>query len=99
VRFGADPRYSGVGFGERCIVKRITIKDGVCWAEVHAVWNGRKDASPDVTAKLVTKSGLWVFANFYFPSPSNPDSPNLLGKLKALREMRKQSQSTGDGKY
>ena len=99
VSLDGDPFVGNDGFGERYIVDRITIKDGVCWAEVHAVWNEKENESPDVTAELVVKGGGWIFANFYYPSPSGPDSLNLLGELKALREMRKQSQSTGDRRH
>jgi hypothetical protein len=99
VSLDGDPFVGNDGFGEHYIVERVTIKEGVCWAEVHAVWNGKEDDSPDVTAELVVKGGRWIFVNFYYPSPSNPDSLNLLGELKALREARKQSQSKTDRKH
>jgi hypothetical protein len=42
VSLDGDPFVGNDGFGERYIVERITIKDDVCWAEVHAVWNGKE---------------------------------------------------------
>jgi hypothetical protein len=98
VSLDGDPFVGNDGFGERYNVERITIKDGVCWAEVHAVWNGKEDESPDVTAELVVKGGLWIFVNFYYPSSSSPNSLNLLGELKALREARKTSSIKGNVK-
>lgn len=52
VSLDGDPFVGNDGFGERYIVERITIKDDVCWAEVHAVWNGKEGESPNATAEL-----------------------------------------------
>jgi hypothetical protein len=89
VSLDGDPFIGADGPAERYVVKRITKKDGRCWAEVHAVWNGEEDAAPDVTPELVIEKGRWLFVNFYFPAPSTPSSGNLLSMLKALRELRK----------
>ncbi len=89
VSLEGDPFVGNDGFGERYIVERILIQGGVCWAEVHAVWDGKEDESTDVTAELVAKGGRWIFVNFYYPKSSSPDSFNLLGELKTLREARK----------
>jgi hypothetical protein len=88
VSLDADPFAGPDGTAERYIVERIGIKDGICWAEVHGVWEGRERETPYVTPELKLKAGRWVFVNFYFPSPSAPKGWNLLGALKAGRELR-----------
>ncbi len=89
VSLDADPFVGADGLAENYIVKKVTVKDGRCWAEVHAVW-GEDDEAPDVTPELTIKNGKWRFVNFYFPSPSSPKGWDLLGALKELREGRKQ---------
>jgi hypothetical protein len=90
VSLDGDPFVGGDGLGEGYIVEKVTVTNGRCWAEVHAVWDGKKDETPDVTSELVIKNGKWLFVNFFFPSPSDPKAWNLLGALKALREGEKQ---------
>lgn len=90
VSLDGDPFVGGDGLSEGYIVEKVTVKDGRCFAEVHAVWDGKKDETPDVTPELVIKNGTWLFVNFYFPSPSDPKGWNLLNALKALREGEKQ---------
>jgi hypothetical protein len=89
VSLDADPFAGPDGTAERYFVERITIKDRMCWAEVHGVWEGKERKTPDVTPELELKNGRWVFMNFYFPSPTAPEARNLLDALKALRELRK----------
>ena len=86
----ADPFLGADGPAERYIVERITMKDGKCWAEVHGVWEGKENETPDVTPELVLKNGRWLFVNFYFPSPSDPKAWNLLSALEADRELQKE---------
>lgn len=88
-----DPFVGGDGFSEGYIVEKVNIKSGRCWAEVHAVWEGKEDKEPDVIPELALRNGRWRSVNFYFPSPSNPKGWDLLGALKALRES--ESKSTG----
>jgi len=89
VSLDADPFVGADGPAERYVVERITIHDGKCWAEVHGVWEGKESETPDVTPELLHQDGRWLFANFYFPSPSGVNGWNLLGALKAGREFRK----------
>ena len=98
VSFGADPFLGGDGPAERYIVRRITIKDAKCWAEVHGVREGKETETPEVTPELRRKDGRWFFVNFYFPSPSDPKAVNLLTGLKELREFRKQYGAANDKK-
>jgi hypothetical protein len=99
VSLDGDPFVGGDGLGEGYIVEKVAIKDGRCLAEVHAVWDGKTDVTPDVTPELVIKNGKWLFVNFYFPSPSDPQGWNLLDALKALREGEEQGRSSKkDGK-
>jgi hypothetical protein len=94
VSLDGDPFVGGDGLGEGYIVDRVTIKDERCLAEVHAVWDGKKNEAPDVTPELVLKNGKWLFVNFYFPIPLDPKCWNLLNALKALREGEKQDRSS-----
>jgi hypothetical protein len=93
VSLDGDPFVGGDGLGEGYMVEKVTVKDGLCLAEVHAIWDGKKNETPDVTPELVIKNGKWTFVNFYFPSPSDPKGWNLLSALKALREGEKQGRS------
>ena len=94
VSLDGDPFVGGDGLSEGYIVEKVTVKDGRCLAEVHAVWDGKKDETPDVTPELVMKNGKWLFVNFYFPSPLDPKGWNLLSALKALREGERQGRSS-----
>jgi hypothetical protein len=98
VSLDGDPFVGADGLAERYIVEKVTVRDGRCWAEVHAVWEGKEDVTPDVTPELVIKHGRWLFANFYFPSPSDPKGWDLLGALKALRKGQNQYGSGKDRK-
>jgi hypothetical protein len=86
-----DPFSGPDGRSDRFVVEKVTIKDDHCRAEVHFVWNGKKDAAPDVTPELTSEGRRWIFINFYYPSPSDPKASNLLGDLKAVRESWKAS--------
>jgi hypothetical protein len=89
VSLDGDPFVGGDGLAENYIVEKVMVENGQCWAEVHAVWEGREDKTPDVTPELAIKNGRWLFVNFYFPSPTDPKGWNLLSALKALRQGEK----------
>ena len=91
VSLDGDPFVGGDGISEGYIVGKVTMNGERCWAEVHAVWNKKKDAVPDVTAELMGKNDRWLFVNFYFPTGSDPKGWNLLTALEALRRGEKQS--------
>ena len=80
-----DPFLGGDGPAEGYVVKKVTIKDNKCWAEVYGVWDGKQYATPDVTPELMLKGGRWIFVNFYYPDMSSSRSANLLDALKAVR--------------
>lgn len=86
VSLDGDPFVGADGFAERYIVEKITTKQGRCWAEVHAVWDGKEDEASDIIPELEVGNGKWRFRNFYFPSAANPKGWDLLGVLKVLRE-------------
>ena len=86
VNLDADPFLGADGAGDRYVVEKTTTKSDTCWAEVHAVWDGKEDTSPDVTPQLAFKDEQWVFVNFYFPSPSAPKSWNVLDALSKARQ-------------
>lgn len=98
VSLDGDPFVGGDGLGEGYIVEKVTVTNGRCLAEVHAVWDGKKDETPDVTPELAIKNDKWLFVNFFFPSPTDSKAWNLLGALKALREGEKQHRPRKCGK-
>ena len=77
-----DPFSGPDGANDRFALRKVTTKGDMCWAEVHF----DEYKIPGVTPELAHKNGRWVFVNFYYPSPSNPKSSNLLSQLKAVRE-------------
>jgi hypothetical protein len=99
VSLDADPFGGPDGLGDRYVIERVTVNDGKCLAEVHAVWGGKEDESPDATPELKLNGGKWLFVNFYYPSPTSPDSQDLLSELRALKEMRKRSQAAKEKKH
>jgi hypothetical protein len=77
--------------GGRYVVKRITIKDGRCWADVHAVRSGKESTTPSVTPELELKDDRWIFVNFHYQDPARPGwSWDLLRELNDLRRYREQ---------
>ena len=90
VSLEGDPFVGADGFAERYIVGKVTTAQGQCWAEVHGVWDGKEDQTPDVIPELAIRNHKWHFVNFYFPTPSNPKGWDLLSALRALREEEKQ---------
>jgi len=86
VSLDGDPFVGADGLSEGYVVEKVTVEDERCWAGVHAVWGGKEDEAPDVTAEVQIKNGTWRFVNFYFPSESDPNGWDLLGALKALRK-------------
>lgn len=86
-----DPFSGPDGSGDQFVVDKVTVKDDHCWAEVHFVWNGKKDAASDVTPELTAKGRRWIFVNFHYPSPSDPKASDLLSDLKVARESWKAS--------
>jgi hypothetical protein len=98
VSLDGDPFVGADGFAQRYIVKKITTRQSRCWAEVHAVWDGKEDEAPDTIPELELRNSEWHFVNFYFPSASNPKGWDLLSALRALREGEKQYRSGKDQK-
>jgi hypothetical protein len=88
VSLDADPFFGADGAAERYVVKKVRLKEGQCWAEVHGVWGGDESATPSVTPQLVLKNHRWVFLNFYFPTPAAPNGWNVLDELKASRKLQ-----------
>jgi hypothetical protein len=94
-----DPFSGPDGSGDQFVVEKVTIKDDRCWAEIHFVWNGKKNAAPDVTPELSADGHRWTFLNFYYPSPDDPKASNLLSDLKAARVSWKASGLLKDKKH
>jgi len=86
VSLDGDPFVGGDGPPDRYIAGKITRKDGRCQIELHGIREGKKSETPDVTPELVFRKGHWVFANFYFPSPSDTKAWNVLEGLRRIRE-------------
>lgn len=96
VSLDGDPFVGPDGLAENYIVEKVTVKNLSCWAEVHGVWEGKVDRTPDVIPELAIRNHKWHFVNFYFPTPSNPKGWDLLTALRALREGEKKHR-TGKG--
>jgi hypothetical protein len=94
-----DPFSGPDGSGEQSVVEKVTVKDNHCWAEIHFVWNGEKDAAPDVTPELIADGRRWSFVNFYYPSPTDTKASDLLSDLKAARKAWKATGLLKDKKH
>lgn len=89
VGLDGDPFTGSQDSDERFILRRVSTKGNRCWAEMHGVWYGKEDATPDVTPELLLKNGRWVFVNFHYQDPARPGwSGSLLKELKLNREAR-----------
>jgi hypothetical protein len=86
VSLDADPFIGADGPADRYLVKRVTLKNGKCWAQVYGVREHQEGPMPDVTPELELKNDQWRFVNFYFPSPSDPKSWNVLDELRSIRK-------------
>jgi hypothetical protein len=75
---------------ERYEMGKITRKENAYWVEVYGVCSGKRSEKPDVVPEVVRISGHWLFANFHYERQAKqyPDSEDLLGILKLLREDR-----------
>lgn len=60
------------------------------WVEVYGICSGKKSEKPDVWPEVVRVDGHWLFGNFHYEHQAGeyPDSADLLGILKILREDR-----------
>jgi hypothetical protein len=68
-----------------------TIRNGDSyWVEVYGICAGKKNGKPDVWPEVVHVNGHWLFANFHYEHQAGeyPNSADLLGILKLLREDR-----------
>ena len=77
-----DPFSGPDGAGDRFALEKVTTKGDLCWAEVYF----DEYKMPGVMPELAHENGRWIFVNFYYPSPSNLKSSNLLSELKAAHE-------------
>jgi hypothetical protein len=68
----------------RYVVGKVEHKGHSWLAAVHGVVDGKKNAAPDVTAKLEKIKEKWRFTNFIYAQGSN-----LLGILKELKNDRR----------
>jgi hypothetical protein len=69
---------------DRYVLGPATRKDGGFRVPLYAVWNGRKDAKPDVIAEVRLVKGRWVFVDFHDNAGSS--LREVLAQLKADRE-------------
>ncbi len=63
------------------------------WIEVYGICSGKRSKKPDVWPEVVRTNGRWQFANFHYEHEAKayPDSDDLMGILKLLREDREKS--------
>jgi hypothetical protein len=85
-----DPVLNSQDHGDRYEVRKISLKDGNCLADIYGVWfspvAARTSAKPDVVAELTIKNGRWCFVNFHYPDSETPASENLVSMLKWIEE-------------
>lgn len=85
-----DPYLNTQDPAHRYVVGAVNMKDGFCLADAHGVEHGKRNAKPDVTAKLESRAGVWTFVNFLYPQSEKPEDADLLAVLRTLREYREQ---------
>ena len=75
---------------ERYEVGKTIRKGDSYWVEVYGTCSGKKSEKPDVWPEVVRVNGHWLFANFHYEHQAGeyPDSSDLLGILRLLREDR-----------
>jgi hypothetical protein len=69
-------------------VGKTTVKEGTCWAEVHAVPATDKTSKPDATAEVRPEGGNWKFVNFHYGSDNGAENENLVSILRRLKRDR-----------
>jgi hypothetical protein len=71
-------------------VGKAIAKGNSYWVEVYGICSGKRSAKPDVWPEVVRVNGHWRFANFHYEHQAGeyPDSADLLGILKTLRQDR-----------
>jgi len=83
-----DPFLNSQESPSRCVVGKVTSKDGHYRVEVFVILEKKKSAKPDVTPELVFEKGHWVFTNFHYGSSSIPANENLVSVLQQLKKDR-----------
>ncbi len=75
---------------ERYDVGKAIAKGNSHWIEVYGICSGKRSVKPDVWPEVVHVNGRWVFSNFHYQHQAGeyPDSADLLGILKILRQDR-----------
>ncbi len=77
---------------ERYEVGKTIQKRDSYLVEVYAICSGKRSEKPDVWPEVVRVNGHWLFGNFHYEHQAKeyPESDDLLGILKLLREEREQ---------
>ncbi len=85
-----DPFLNSQDPCEQYEVGKTIRKGDSYWVEVYGICSGKKSEKPDVWPEVVRINGQWRFANFHYEHQAKeyPDSDDLLGILKLLREAR-----------
>jgi hypothetical protein len=97
-----DPLLNSQDPAPQYVVGRINLKgEDTCWADIHAMFSGKRNEKPDVLAATVNQNGRWQFVNFYYSAPDGDFSPSvsrggLLALLKRLREARRKVKAPSD---
>src|SRR2546421_11972724 len=61
-----DPFLNAQDVAQRYTVGRVTHRGSRYFAQVSAIWNGKKESKPAVTPELIFTGGRWVFLNFHY---------------------------------
>lgn len=89
-----DPFFNSQDPAEHYIVRKTSVKDGLCRAEVYGTWTGavtRGREGPDVIAELVFRDGKWIFVNFRYPGDDSGAHDLITILTFETRNDRKQS--------
>lgn len=84
-----DPFLASNGGDEKYALGNITVRDRNCFVEIYGIdESGKRREKPALWPELAFKGGQWAFVNFYYESPEQPKSSNLLTVLRSLRTQR-----------
>ena len=86
-----DPFLNAQDEPEKYVVGDVHPKCDRSLVDVFGVWNGKKNAKPDVVPELMSKDGHWIFTNFHYGKSDIPVNENLLSVLQQLKKDREKT--------
>lgn len=83
-----DPVLNSQDMGSKYTVGKVTPKNSNYLVEVFGLWNGKKNAAPDVVPEVAIKDGKCTFINFRYKNEKGVLDSDLLTVLKGLKAER-----------